>query len=83
MYTVGQKVTYLNMNSLPFPNDEFADKEAATILTVPSKNRINSVQRYNITLNSTGGVKRNIPETLLRGGRRKTRRARKTRKLRK
>lgn len=71
------------MNSLPFPNDEFANKEAATILSVPLRNRINLVQRYNITLNSTGGVKRNIPETLLRGGRRKTRKARKTRKVRK
>ena len=83
MYTVGQKVIYLNTNSLPFPNEDFADKEIATILNVPLKNKNSSIQRYNIKLNSTGSVKRNIPETLLRGGRRKTRKHRKTRKLRK
>lgn len=83
MYTVGQKVIYLNTNSLPFPNEDFADKEPATILNVPLKNKNSSIQRYNITLNSTGNVKKNIPETLLRGGRRKTRKHRKTRKVRK
>jgi len=74
---IGQNVIYLNTNSLPFPNEEFATKRPARIVSITNKNR------YNIHLRNKNMTLNNVPEVNLRsvgGKRRKTRS--KTRKLR-
>ena len=77
MFTIGQNVIYLNTNTLPFPNEEFATKEPARIV------KIKNSKRYTIHLKNKNTNLNNVPEVNLRsvGGRRKTRS--KTRKSRK
>ena len=72
MFTIGQNVIYLNTNTLPFPNEEFATKEPARIV------KIKNSKRYTIHLKNRNTNLNNVPEVNLRavGGRRKTRKLR-------
>jgi len=76
-FKIGQNVIYLNTNTLPFPNEEFATKRPARIVSITNKNR------YNIHLKNKNRTLNNVHEINLRsvGGKHRKPRS-KTRKLR-